>query len=87
VARWGGGSLRVNSRIPKRGIRPCRFICGGVFDYDFLAFVGGIIPSVMAFLDVLRGIGLRLDRLHTLLRGGFIALCLPTNAGKRPSAG
>jgi hypothetical protein len=41
----------------------------------------------MAFLDVLRGIGLRLDRLHTLLRGGFIALCLPTNAGKRPSAG
>jgi hypothetical protein len=39
-----------------------------VLDHDLLAFVGGIMPSVMPLLDVLRGMRLRLHGLNTLWR-------------------
>jgi len=60
------GHLRVESRISRRGFDLHCFSSRHVLDHDLLAFVGGIMPSVMPLLDVLRGMRLRLHGLNTL---------------------
>jgi len=62
------GHLRVHSRTSGRGFRLSRFSRRRALDDDLLAFVGGVMPSVVALLGVLRDMRLGLHGLNTLWR-------------------